>query len=147
MHLFYYKYNEEEIVLEDVAIKCINCVRITGLFLKDKTVKEMITKFVLNTVLHHVGLFWIISLNKQMKYEIEENNHPDCLNKGPRYNTSICYKFHRTVFDDFIINDRTYRCNIMCSRTAHGKQQPTYVDDTNSVGGIVIPNNATASAL
>ena len=36
----------------------------------------------------HVGLSWIISSSKQMKYDIKENNHPDWLHKGPRYNTA-----------------------------------------------------------
>ena len=44
--------------------------------------------FVLNTKLHHVGLSWIISSIKKMKYDIKENNHPDWLNKDPRYNTA-----------------------------------------------------------
>ena len=71
MLLFYYKHNEEDNVLKSIAIKCSNCDRSTGLFLKDKTVEEMITKFVLNTVLHHVDLSWIISSKKQMKYDIK----------------------------------------------------------------------------
>ena len=95
----------------------------------------MITKFVLNTVLHHVGLSWIIYSNKEMKYDIKENNHPDWLNKGPRYNTAICYKLYGTVFDDFIRNDRTYRCNIMCYIPSHDKLQPTWVDDAGIGGG------------
>ena len=36
---FYDKHNEEDNVVGDIAIKCINFHRITGLFLKDKTVK------------------------------------------------------------------------------------------------------------
>ena len=39
MPLFYYKHNEEENVVEAKAIKCINCDRSTGLFLKVKTFK------------------------------------------------------------------------------------------------------------
>ena len=70
--------------MEYIAIKFNNCDRSTGLLLKVKTVKEMITKFVLNTVLHHVGLSWIISSNKQLKYETKENNHHEWLNKAPR---------------------------------------------------------------
>ena len=81
----------------------------------------MITKFVLNIKFHHVGLSWIISSSKQMKYDIKENNHPDWLNQGPRYNTAICSKLHGTVFDDFIRNERADRCNIMCSVPAHDK--------------------------
>ena len=42
----------------------------------------------LNTKLHHVGLSWIIYSSKKIKYDIKENNHPDWLNKGPRYNTA-----------------------------------------------------------
>ena len=46
----------------------------------------MSIKFVLNKKLHHVGLSWIISSRKQMKYDIKENNHPDWFNKGPQSN-------------------------------------------------------------
>ena len=106
----------------------------------------MITKFVLNSVLHHVGLSWIISANKQMKHKIEENN-PDWLNKVPWYNTVICSKLHGTMFEYFIRNARTYIYNIMCYITANDKQHPTYVDDANSGGGRAIPKNATTAAL
>ena len=107
----------------------------------------MITKCVLSKVLHHVVLSSIIPSIKQMKYGIKENNHPDWLNKGPRYNTAICSNLNGTVFDDFIRNDITYRCNIMCSITAHNKLQPTYVDDASSGGGRAIPKNETTAAL
>ena len=60
MCLFYDNNNEEENVVDAIAIKCRNCRRNTGLYLKDKTTQEMITQFVLNTVLHHVGC--VISL-------------------------------------------------------------------------------------
>ena len=147
MGLFYYKNNEEDNVVEAIDIKCSNCDIIAVLFLKVKTVKEIITKFVLNIVLYHVGLSWIIYANKQMKYDIKENNHPDWLNKGPPNNTAICSKFHGTVFGGFIRNFRTNRCNIMCQITANNKLQPTYVDDESSIGGISIPNNAITAAL
>ena len=81
----------------------------------------------LNAVLHHVGLSWMISSNKKIKYDTKENNYPDWLNKCPRYNTTICFKLHGTVFDDFIRNYRTDRCNIMCYITAHDKLQHTYL--------------------
>ena len=48
----------------------------------------MSTKFLFNKKLNHVGLSWVISSSKPMKYGIKENNHPDWLNKGPRYNTA-----------------------------------------------------------
>ena len=46
--------------MEAIAIKCSNCNKDTGLYLKDITIEEMITKFVLNEILHHVGMLWII---------------------------------------------------------------------------------------
>ena len=45
----------------------------------------MITKFVLDAILYHVGTSWIISSNNEMKYEMDENNHQDWFNKGPWY--------------------------------------------------------------
>ena len=63
-----------------------------------------------------------------MRYDINENNHSYCLNKGPRYNTDRCSKLHGTMFYYFIRNDRTEGCNIMCSMTAHNKLQYKYVD-------------------
>ena len=100
-----------------------------------------------NTLLYHVGLSGINSSNSQMKYDIKENNHPDWLNKGPQYNTSRCSKFYGTVFDDFIRNYRTYRCNIMCYIPVHDKLQPTYVDYASSFGGRTIPKDKTTAVL
>ena len=54
----------------------------------------MITKYVLNAILHHVGMSWIICSNKKMFYEIEVNIHPDWFNTVPWYNTEICSKCH-----------------------------------------------------
>ena len=42
--------------LEAVAIRCINCKKETGLYLVTSTLEEMITKFVLNSILYHVGI-------------------------------------------------------------------------------------------
>ena len=100
----------------------------------------------LNSVLYHVGLLWMISSNKKMKYDIEEKN-PDWLNKGPWYNTTMYYKFDGTKFEDFIINDIKDRYNIMCYMTAHYRQQSKYVDNSISSGGIAIPKNATTASL
>ena len=40
---------------------------------------------------------------------------------GPRYNTYICKKFHKKVFEGFIRDARTDRYNIMYSIDAHEK--------------------------
>ena len=47
-------YKEGKLYL--ISIRCINCKIETGLFLKNTTFDEMITKFVLNAILHHVGM-------------------------------------------------------------------------------------------
>ena len=60
LHIFYDKHNESENVVEAIAIKFINCNKDTGLYLKDTTIEEIITKLVLNKILHHVGMWWII---------------------------------------------------------------------------------------
>ena len=129
MRLFYDKHNEDENVVKDVDIKCIKCYRSTGLFLRDKPFKTMITKLMLNTVLCHMGFSRIISPIKKMKYDTEENNYPNWLNKGPWYTTDVCSKCFGTNFEAFIRNDRTDIYNLICSITAHDKQQHTYVDD------------------
>ena len=79
--------------LDVLSINCINCKRETSLDSKtnfSRLYDEIVTKLVLNAMLHHVGMSWIISSNQEMEYEINETNHQDWLNKGPWYNTSIC---------------------------------------------------------
>ena len=63
LRLFYDKYNEEGKVEDAIAIKCSNCNKAAGLHLKDITIEEMITKFVLYESLNYVGMSWIISSN------------------------------------------------------------------------------------
>ena len=118
MLLLYDKDNEEENFVEAISIKCSNFCRITGLYLKDKTIQWIINRFVLNTVLHHVGSSQIIYLNKHMKYYTKENSL-DWLNKGPWYNKSVYSKLYGTVFEVCIRNDRTDRYNLMCCITEH----------------------------
>ena len=53
--------------LDVVSIKCINCKIETGLDSKANFIwvyDEIISKFVLNEILHHVGMSWIIRYNK-----------------------------------------------------------------------------------
>ena len=77
--------------------------------MKNTTFEEIVTKFVLNSILHHVGMSWIIISNKEIKYEIDESNNQDWLNKGPWYNTGICSRLHGIPFDDFITHAITDR--------------------------------------
>ena len=52
--------------LDVIAIMCINCKKETVLYLRTSTFEEIITKFVLNEILHHVVLSWIICSNKKI---------------------------------------------------------------------------------
>ena len=81
----------------------------------------MVTKFVLNVVLRHVGMPWIISSSNEMKYEIDESNHQYWLNKGTWYNTDICSRLYGSLFEDFITHARTNRYNLMCPLVATDK--------------------------
>ena len=71
LRLFYDKKYKEEKYLEAMAINCINCNKNAGLCIKNRTIEGIITKFVLNSILHHVGMPWIICSNNEMFYEIE----------------------------------------------------------------------------
>ena len=82
----------------------------------------MIIKFVLNAILHHTGMSWIIYSSKTKKTEMDKNNHPDWLNKGPWYNTAICSRLHGILFEAFITHTITNRYNLLCSIVAHDKK-------------------------
>ena len=111
--------------LDTVSLKSINCKKETVLnpetsftWLYD----EIITKFVLNAMLHHVGMSWMISSNKEICYEINtESNRLYCLNKGPWYNIKICSKLHGIRLEDFITQTRTDQYNLMCSLADHDR--------------------------
>ena len=80
--------------VEAIDIICIDCKKETILYLGKFTLKERISKFVLNVILHHVGLLCVIFSNKEIKYEIDEINHLDWLNKVPWYNIAIFSRLH-----------------------------------------------------
>ena len=80
----------------------------------NKTYQDITTTFVLNTILHHVGMLWIIENHKQLKYDMDIQSS-DWMTGGPWYNTYICKNLHGKLFEVFIINARTERYHIMCS--------------------------------
>ena len=82
-----------------------------------------------------------------MKYEIDEGNHQDWLNKNPWYNTSICSRLHGSMFEDFITHTGTDRYNILCYLVAHNKKQPAYEDEESTIGDRLIPKNVTTESL
>ena len=84
------------------------------------TYQDIITNFMLNIMLHHVGMLWIIETHEQLKNYMDKHNS-EWMAGGPWYNTSICKKLHGKVFKGFIRNARTERYNIMCSIDTHEK--------------------------
>ena len=69
----------------------------------DTTYQYIIKKFVLNTMLHHVGMLLIIETHEQLLYDMDKHNSEQ-MTGGPWYKTSICKKFHGKMFEGFIIN-------------------------------------------
>ena len=63
VHLWYDNENLEENVVDNIGIRCSNCGKKTGLSVKNKKCKDILTRFLLITVLHHVSLSWIIETN------------------------------------------------------------------------------------
>ena len=107
------------------AIRCSNCEKETGLSMDNLNSNyiNIITSFVLNTLLHHAGMSWIIETREKLKYDMEKHN-PDSITGGTWYNKYICKKIYGTVFEEFIINARNDRYNIICSIDAHEKYHP-----------------------
>ena len=136
---------------EIVSLKCINCKKETGLNSETGftwVYDEVITKFLLNAMLHHVGMSWIIRSNKEMDYDKYTNtNNLDWFNTGSWYNKNIFSKLHGIKLEDFITQARTDRYNIMCSLVAHDRLQSDYKDDESSIGNRAIPNDSTVKAL
>ena len=90
LRLFDDKHYKGENVVDAISIRCSNFNKDTILHIKYTTIEGMITIFVLNAILNHVGMSWIICSNNGMFYKIEENNHPDWFNTGTWYNKAIC---------------------------------------------------------
>ena len=84
------------------------------------TYQDIITTFVLNTMLHRVGMLWIIEKHEQLKYDTDEHKS-DWMTGGPWYNKYIGKKLHGKVLEGFIINAITDIYHIMCSIDAYEK--------------------------
>ena len=78
------------------------------------TYQYIITMFVMNTMLHHVGMLCIFETHEQLKYDIDKYNSY-WMKGGPWYNTYTCKKIFGNVFEGFIRNAITDRYNIMCA--------------------------------
>ena len=133
--------------LDTLSLKRINCKRETCLDPETTftwVYDEIITKCVLNEMLHHVGMSWIITPNQEREYDINtKNNNLDWSNKGPWYNKNICSKLDGIKFEDFITKARIEQYNIMCSLVAHDRLEPDYKYDESSICDKAITNDAT----
>ena len=82
--------------LDTLSLKYINCKKETGL--KSKTgfkdfYDKVITQFVLNAMLHHVGMSWIIIPKQEMDYDNFTNSKKlSWFGTGPWHNKNICSK-------------------------------------------------------
>ena len=134
-----------------VSLQCINCKKETGLNSEtgfNMFYDEVITQFVLNAMLHHVGMSWIIRSKKEMDYDNFTNSkNLEWFDTGPWYNKNICSKLYGTTFEDFITQARIDRYNIMCYLVANDRLQENKTDDESSIGDRLIPNDATVKAL
>ena len=76
IHCWYNKGHDDHNKVENIAIRCSNCGKKTGLSMKsiNTNYKHIITFFVLNTVLHHIGMSWIIKTNKHLEYDRDKHN-------------------------------------------------------------------------
>ena len=109
--------------------------------------QETITTFVLNTMLQHVGMIWVIEYQEYLKDDTDIQNS-DWMTGGTWYNTSICKKLYGKLFEGFIINSRTDRHNIMCSIDAYEKEhKSSSCDDVISVGGCLLTITSTTESL
>ena len=84
-----------DVHVDEVSLMCINCKISTGL--KPKSGKEfydkMITPLVMNSMLHHVGMSWMISSKKEMDYDNFTNTkNVGWFETGPWHNKNICSK-------------------------------------------------------
>ena len=46
----------------------------TYLYIMNTTYQGIITTFVLNAMLHHVGMLWVIETHEQLQYDMDKNN-------------------------------------------------------------------------
>ena len=76
MRCWYNKGHFDKNRVKNISIRCSNCGKETGLSMKNinTNYKDIITSFVLNTVLHNVAMSWIIKSKKHLEYDVCKNN-------------------------------------------------------------------------
>ena len=58
------------------SIRCSNCGKETIIYVDNlnTTYQDTIKTFVLNTMLHRVGMLWIIETHEQLQYDMDKRN-------------------------------------------------------------------------
>ena len=56
------------------------------------TYQDIITSFVLNKVLHHVGILWITETKRHLEYDMDKHNSYWMID-GPWYNKYMCKNY------------------------------------------------------
>ena len=64
--------HDDQNKVENIAIRCSNCGKETMVSMDNmnNTYQDIITSFVLNTVLHHFGVLWIIETKQHLEYDM-----------------------------------------------------------------------------
>ena len=131
-----------------VAIRCSSWGKetIIDVDIMNTKYEDIITTFVLNKMLQHVDMLWIIETQEHLKYDTDKQNS-ECMTGGPWYNTSICKQLHGKLFEGFIINEKTYRYHIMGYIDAHKKEHKWSSCDGSRGGGCPLLTYSTTEAL
>ena len=107
-----------------VAIICSNCGKETIIDRDNMNTnhQDIITTFLLNTMLQHVGMLCLIENQEHLTYDMDIQNS-DWMTGGPWYKSSICKKLHENIFEGFIMNAGTDRYHTRCSIFAYEKKR------------------------
>ena len=78
------------------AIRCSNRGKETMIDVGNlnNTYQYILTTFVLNTMLHHIGMLWIIETHEQLKYYMDKHNS-EWMTGGTWYNIYIFVKNYK----------------------------------------------------
>ena len=96
---------------EEIGIKCKNCGRNLINQLQDEQLNSVIAPFFLRVVLQHVGLSWIIDINKHLKLDIEVQCR-QWLYNCQWYNTTIFLQLNDQIFTGFSKQDASIGMSI-----------------------------------
>ena len=134
INIQYHEIIGPEYIPYTVVIMCINCDKSTGCLLDNQTIETFITIFVINMVLQHVGLSWIIQQNQKLNSGFQDYCSSWIIS-GQWYNTAICSQLNGLLYKDNVTTFICDKYNLMCSTEAHEREYKS-VNDEASTGGV-----------